>query len=318
MTSEDDRVHPDADPSLRWLVPERPALTSPVLVVMLTGWIDAGGAAAAAMQAIRAETEATPIATFDDDVYVDFRARRPIMELREGLNTVLEWSHITMSMSRDQAGHDLLLLAGPEPDMAWHRFARAVGAVASTFRVSMMVALGAYPFAAPHTRPARLSLSTPSPDLLGRLPYLRSSIDVPAGVAAVLEHTMHDRGIPAVGIWAQVPHYIASVSYPPASIALLEGLRDCADVVIDAAELRREALELRERLDDMIAGNDEHQRMVHQLEALHDAGDDVTAPPSQPPLGGPAQRPPLAGAGGQMPSGDEIAAEFERFLREQE
>lgn len=306
-----------AGSSVRWLVDSPPDLESPALVVMLTGWIDAGGAAAAAMDAIRTETDASPVATFDDDVYIDFRARRPIMELRDGLNTVLQWNHITVSVGRDQAGHDLILLWGPEPDMAWHRFGEAVGELATRFGVSRMVALGAYPFAAPHTRASRLSLSTPSQDLLMRLPYLRSSIDVPAGAAAVLEHEMHDRSIPAVGIWAQVPHYVATMAYPPAAVALLDGLRECADVVIDGSDLRQEGIELRERLDTMIAGNDEHLRMVAQLEEIHDASDD-TVPTDEQGGGMEAGRRPSLGDGGRaMPSGDEIAAEFERFLREQ-
>jgi hypothetical protein len=306
------------DSSLRWITPSLPEVTAPALVVMLSGWIDAGGAAEAAMTAIRTETEASPVATFDDDVYIDFRARRPTMELREGLNTVLQYDHITVSVGRDQAGHDLVLLWGPEPDMAWHRFADAVGELAVGFGVSKMVALGAYPFAAPHTRASRLSLSTPSQDLLMRLPYLRSSIDVPAGVAAALEHAMHERGIPAVGIWAQVPHYVATMSYPPAAVALLDGLRECADVVIDGAELRQAGIQLRERLDTMVAGNDEHVRMVAQLEELHDASDDtVPTDDSGGGVGG-DQPPGLGQTGRAMPSGDEIAAEFERFLRDQD
>ena len=174
-----------SDDSLRWLGPV-PDLHEPVLVVMLSGWIDAGGAARAAIEAIEEEGEASPIAEFDDDVYVDFRARRPVMELRDGLHSVLHWERITLAAGHDQTGRDLLLLAGPEPDMAWHRFTRTVGAVAAELGVAQMAHLGAYPFAVPHTRPARLSVSSPSQDVLARVPCLRSSIDVLAGVSASL------------------------------------------------------------------------------------------------------------------------------------
>ena len=105
-----------------------------MLVVMLSGWIDAGGAARAAIDAIGEEASASPIAEFDDDVYVDYRARRPVMELREGLHSVLEWERITLAVGHDQTGRDLLVLSGPEPDMAWHRFTRAVGEVAKRVR----------------------------------------------------------------------------------------------------------------------------------------------------------------------------------------
>lgn len=294
------------DDALRWIGDRRPDLDGPVMIVMLTGWIDASGAAAAAAETIAEEGDASPFATFDDDTFIDFRARRPVMELREGLNSVLRWSHTTLATARDRAGHDLVLLTGPEPDMAWHRFARATAAVAKDLGVTTMVALGAYPFTTPHTRPSKVSISTPSHDLLAQLPFLRSSIDVPAGMAAVLEHALHDVGIPSVGLWAQVPHYIASLEYPPASVALLDALRDAADVVIDGTDLRQAAITQRERLDALVAGNSEHQQMLRQLEELHDAADD------EPNTGG------ATGPGLPMASGDEIAAELERFLRDQD
>jgi hypothetical protein len=292
------------DASVRWLT-EPPALKEPVLVVMLTGWIDAAAAAAGAMEAIRDESAASPIVTFDDDVYIDYRARRPLMELRDGVNTVLQWSHISVAAGHDQTGRDLLLLSGPEPDMAWHRFADATGDLAADLGVSRMVALGAYPFTAPHTRPPRVSVSSPSQDVLTSVPFLRSSVDVPAGMAAVLEHAMHDRGIPSLGVWAQVPHYISAMSYPAASVALLDGLREATQIVIDGAELRSEVLVQGRRLDGMIGGNEEHAKMIEQLEQIYDASDDVVGATE----GGPSL---------EMRSGDELAAELEQFLRDQD
>ncbi len=293
-----------SDESLRWLATQ-PDLTDPVLVVMLTGWIDAGGAARAALEAIEQDAEASPLAEFDDDVYIDYRARRPTMELRDGLHSVLQWERITISTGGDRTGRDLVLLTGPEPDMAWHRFTRIVGQLAVDLGVRRMAHVGAYPFAVPHTRPARLSVSSPSQDVLARVPFLRSSIDVPAGVAASLEREMHDRGIPSLGIWAQVPHYIASMSYPAASVALLDGLREATGIVIDAASLRSEVLIQGRRLDAMIAGNAEHATMIEQLEQIYDAGDDDT----EVVRGGPSL---------EMLSGDELAAEVEEFLRDQD
>jgi hypothetical protein len=292
------------DDSLRWLGP-RPDPTDPVLIVMLSGWIDAGGAAQAAADAIVEESAASPIAEFDDDTYIDYRARRPVMELREGLHSVLHWERITLSLGHDQTGRDLLVLAGPEPDMAWHRFTRVVGDVATGLGVRRMVHLGAYPFAVPHTRTPRLSVSSPSQDLLARVPFLRSSIDVPAGVAASLEREMHDRGIPSLGIWAQVPHYISAMSYPAASVALLDGLREATDVVIDGAALRSEVLVQGRRLDAMVGDNEEHAKMIEQLEQIYDASDDTVDVAD----GGPTL---------ELRSGDELAEELEQFLRDQD
>lgn len=276
-----------------------------MLIVVLSGWIDAGGAARAALDAIADEAETSPIAEFDDDVYVDYRARRPVMELRDGLNSVLRWERITLAAGSDSTGRDLLLLSGPEPDMAWHRFTRIVGELATDLGVRQMAHLGAYPFAVPHTRPARLSITSPSQDVLARVPFLRSSIDVPAGVAASLEHELHQRGVVSLGIWAQVPHYIASMTYPAASAALLDGLREATGVVIDAAALRSEVVAQGRRLDALVAGNDEHARMLDQLEQLYDAGDDSHVP------GG-------SGPSIELRSGDELAAELEQFLRDQD
>lgn len=296
------------DPSIRWVDTTRPDVTDPVLIVMMTGWIDAGAAAQNAMDAIATEGDATPVATFDDDIYIDFRARRPVMELRDGLNSVLRWSHTTVSVGRDRTGRDLVLLSGPEPDMAWHRFARCTAELADELGVTSMVSLGSYPFTTPHTRQPKVSLTTPSQDVLATMPFLRSSVDVPAGMSAVLEHALHDIGIPTVGLWAQVPHYISSLEYPAASVALLDALHEAADIVIDGAELRQASIVQRERLDTMVAGNDEHQRMVRQLEELHDVAEDEAGPSAAT----------SAGPSLQMRSGDEIAADFEQFLRNQD
>ena len=292
------------DDSLRWLA-SQPDLTDPVLLVMLTGWIDAGGAARAAVDAISDEAETSPVAEFDDDTYIDFRARRPVMELREGLHSVLQWERISLSIGHDQTGRDLIVLSGPEPDRAWHRFTRAVGELATALGVRQMVHLGAYPFAVPHTRHPRLSVSSPSQDVLARVPFLRSSIDVPAGVAAALEREMHERGIPSLGIWAQVPHYISAMSYPAASVALLDGLREATGIVIDGAALRNEVLIQGRRLDGMVSGNDEHAKMIEQLEQIYDASDDTVDVID----GGPSL---------EMLSGDELAEELEQYLRDQD
>lgn len=289
---------------MHWLG-DAPGLTDPVLIVMLSGWIDAGGAALAAIEAINHESDTTPLIEFDDDTYIDFRARRPMMELRDGLHTVLSWERIVLSAGTDQTGHDLLVLSGPEPDMAWHRFTRAVGEVVEQLGVTQMAHLGAYPFAVPHTRPARLSVSSPSADVLARVPFLRSAVDVPGGVASSLEREMHDRGIPSLGIWAQVPHYIASMTYPSASVALLDGLREATGLVIDAPTLRSDVITQGQRLDAMIATNADHSKMIGQLEQIYDASDDEVEVA-------------VAGPSLEMLSGDELAAELEQFLRDRD
>jgi hypothetical protein len=290
-------------------VSDVPDLREPVLVVMLSGWIDASGAAAAAMSAVQGECAATPLVEFDSDVFIDYRARRPLLELRDGVNTRLVWLSPHLQVGRDAEGHDVLLLDGPEPDMAWHRFAALIGDLAGQLAVRQMVALGAYPFAAPHTRPPRLSATSPSADLLASLPFRLSSVDVPAGMSAALELALHERGIPALGIWAQVPHYVASMSYPASSVALLDGLETAAGITVAADELRREAVVQRQRLDQLVEANEEHQDMVRQFERIYDAAEELAGTDET------GATPPTGGL--EMRSGDELAAEVERFLREQ-
>jgi proteasome assembly chaperone (PAC2) family protein len=289
-----------------------PALTDPVLVVMMTGWIDASGAAAAAMATLQSEIDAVALVSFDDDVYIDYRARRPLLELRDGVATRLVWASPEMQYGRTGGGRDLVTLNGPEPDMAWHRFCATIGDLAERLGVRRMVGLGAYPFATPHTRPVVLSATSPSRDVLAQLPFRTNSVDVPAGMAAALEQELHGRGIPSVGVWAQVPHYVASMPYPAASVALLDALTAATGITVEAAELRREARLQRDRLDQLVQGNAEHQAMVEEFERLFDSADQA--------VDGSADQPTDEGAPGagelELRSGDELAGEIERFLRE--
>lgn len=147
-------------------------------------------------------------------------------------------------------------------------------------------------------------MSSPSADVVANLPYLKNSVDVPAGMTAVLEHALTEAGIASLGLWVQVPHYVSAMSYPAASSALLEGLREVTGLTIDAGALAGEATVQRQRIDALVGGNDEHQAMVQQLEALYDQAEQQTLD--------------LDRAISDLPSGDELAAEFERFLRDQD
>ena len=281
-----------------------PTLDRPVLVVHLNGWIDASGSAAAAIAALDAACDTKTLAVFDGDTFIDYRARRPTMELREGVNTKLAWSDIELKVGVDSKGQAVLTLLGPEPDSQWRGFASAVTQLALQLGVYQMVAFGSYPFASPHTRPARLSCSSPSADLISDLPYLKNSVDVPAGMAAVLEHALTEAGIASLGLWVQVPHYVSAMSYPAASAALLDGLTEVTGITIDGSGLASEAEIQHQRINVLVGGNDEHEAMVNQLETLYDQAEQQTLD--------------LDRAISEMPSGDELAAEFEQFLRDQD
>ncbi|MEY5152028.1 MAG: hypothetical protein RLZZ551_577 [Actinomycetota bacterium] len=281
---------------------ELPTLHEPVLIVMLTGWIDASAAAFGAMEAIKKGTDAQRIVTFDPDSFIDYRVRRPMMELRDGKNNKLVWSAPEMYAGKDDNDRDVLILCGPEPDSAWLYFADVVGDLCLKLGVVKMFGIGAYPFAAPHTRPPQLSCTSPSEVALAEVPFIKSSADVPAGMESVLEHAMQERGIQALGLWGQVPHYVSAMPYPAASAALVGAVQMVAGLSIDVADLRAEAVLQRERIDKLVSGNTEHLQMVQQLETAFDeavsAGNIIADTQSS-------------------GSGDAIADEIESFLREQ-
>jgi predicted ATP-grasp superfamily ATP-dependent carboligase len=276
----------------------RPPIDDPVLITFFDGFIDAGGAASAAAQTILGSQRDDTLATFDSEALLDYRARRPVMHLVDGVNTGLTWPAIELYARQDRAGRELLLLMGPEPDHLWPSFGRAVCDLAMEFDVRMLVNLGAYPAAVPHTRPPHLTATATSAELTRQIGFLRTTIDVPSGIHAVVEHEFAAHGIPALGVWVQVPHYASSMSYPSASIALLDGVRKLTGHEFDVSELSQQAAAVQVHLAELISRNEEHVQMVRQLEIQDDM---VRHDRSS-----------------ELPSGDEIAAEVERFLREQD
>ncbi len=275
-----------------------PGLDQPALIVSLEGWIDAGGGAATATEMIRQAPDPIPVATFDSDALLDHRARRPVMHLVDGVNTGLTWPTIELTAVEDTRGRAALLLTGPEPDHSWPSFATAVIDLAESFEVAEVVGLGAYPAPVPHTRPVLLSCTASSKEVAARHAVVRGNLDVPAGVAAAIEVQARDAGMTALGLWAQVPHYAAALPYPGAALRLLEALDEVVGLHFDPGDLDRQAQATATRLDELVAGSEEHQELVRQLEVHIDqtlAADDLG-----------------------LTSGDELAAEVERFLREQQ
>lgn len=270
-------------------------LDHPVLVVALEGWIDAGMAASGAASTLLSELDTETVAVFDADELLDHRARRPVLHLVAGVSEGMSWPSIEVLAAQDLDGRDLLMLAGPEPDHSWRAFGHAVLGLATDLGVEMVVGLGAYPATVPHTRPIRLSVTAGTEELASRWPFLRGSLDVPAGAQAVVERFAADRGLESLTLWAQIPHYASGGPYPAGSIALLENLETVAGLRLPRGVLVEEAADTDERLDSAIARNEEHTAMLRALEA------DADDAPSE----------------GEIPSGDELAAELERFLRDQ-
>jgi hypothetical protein len=294
-------VSPSEHPLYRVALPR--SFKDPVLVVALEGWVDAGlGAAAAVASLLATAYDDDVLVTFDDDHFLDQRARRPVARIVNGVTTALTWPTTQIRFGKDLLGADMLFLLGPEPDFHWRGFVDSVVELARTYGVRMVVGLGAFPAPAPHTRPVKLAATAPerSQELVARIGVIQGELEVPAGVLAALELGLGDAGIDAVTLWARVPHYVAALPFPDASAALVDGLALLSGLALDSAHLRRAADSSRRQVDEVIASNPEHVAMVHKLEATLDASEGNALGVDD------------------VPSGDEIAAELERFLRGEE
>lgn len=273
-----------------------PVVSQPALVIALDGWIDAGAVAAGAMTHLRSSLDSKLLARFDTEELLDHRSRRPTMRLVEGVNAGLEWPAIELRHGRDLDGRDVLLLSGPEPDLRWRAFTADVLDLAGQLGVRIVTPLGAYPAPIPHTRPGRIATTATTEELARRVGTVGVNLEVPAGVHGAIEEACGAIGLPGVGLWAQIPHYVAAMSYPGASAELVDVLAVAAGLRLDATALREAGRTLRVRLDELVSGNDEHVQMVRQLEAAYDA-ESGSQPTSI------------------LPSGEQLATEIERWLR---
>jgi len=271
--------------------------SNPVLVVHLDGWVDAGLGGATAVASLLEAGPTETVALWDSEELIDMRARRPIVKIVDGMNVGLTWQEIRLLLTTDRSANDMLLLVGPEPDVRWKTFAGEVVELARQLGVRMVVGLGAFPAPVPHTRPVRLASTATDESLAMRVGFVPGIIEVPAGANAVLEDAFRDTGIPAVGLWARVPHYVAALPYPAAASALVGGLAMVAGLSLDTTELDTAADAALQRVEALIANSTDHQAMVRQLESTVDSSE-----------GNPLQL-------GEIPSGDELAAELQRFLR---
>jgi proteasome assembly chaperone (PAC2) family protein len=288
-----------SEPLPLYEVHDTPELHEPVLVVSLEGWVDAGLGAATAIASLLTDSPTESLVTFDGDHFLDQRARRPVARIVNGVTTELTWPRTEIRLGQDHGGADVLYLIGPEPDFHWHQFIDAVVELSQAWGVRIVVGLGAFPAPAPHTRPVKLAATAPprSSELVERVGIVAGELEVPAGVQAALEIAFGEAEVDVVSLWARVPHYVAAMPFPEASAALIDGLAATTGLLLDSSTLHGAADSSRRQVDDLIADNAEHQSMVRKLEENIDASEGNTLGVDE------------------LPSGDEIAAELERFLR---
>lgn len=281
-------------------------LDSPVLVMALDGWVDASLAGGNVMAALIGSANSEPVATFDTDLLLDLRSRRPTQHIVDGVLTEVSWPEVQLRAGRDAAGRDLLLLVGPEPDYNWRSFSASVAELVSSLGTRLAVGVGGFPAPVPHTRPVRVVTTATDAEMAKRVGFIPGERVVPAGIHAVLLKELKSAGVPALSLWAMVPHYLSGMPYPACSVALMERLSELSGLTIDTNELRAAAEVTRQRVDELISEKEEHVLMVRTYESQFDANAEGMA------AGGSGPELRLE----DLPSGDELAAELERFLRE--
>jgi hypothetical protein len=264
-------------------------LIAPSLVAAFDGWVDAGAAATTALEHLI--DDAPVVARFDADVLFDYRARRPPLEIVDGKLTELTWHELVLRRLR-VADRDLLVLVGAEPDYRWRAFATGVVELTRVLEVAEWISLGAIPAAVPHTRPVPIIGTEAAPGLLRGdvLPGPAGVLRVPAALVSALELEVSAAGIPALGYFAQVPHYVSG-PYATASVELLRALGNHLGADLPTESLQAEARELRARLDTATGLDETTRSYVERLEAMYDE-----------------QR---------LPSGSDLISDIERFLRDQ-
>jgi predicted ATP-grasp superfamily ATP-dependent carboligase len=278
----------------------------PVLVHGLEGFTDAGHAVRLATTHLHESLEAELVASFDVDELLDYRSRRPLMTFKTDHFSDYAEPELSLWAVKDTAGTPFLLLAGLEPDLRWEKFVTAVRLLAEQLGVRRTIGLSAIPMAIPHTRPLGVTAHSNDRDLLGEHQRWPGELQVPSSASSLLEFRMAQHGHESVGFSVHVPHYLAQTAYPEAAQTLLENVADNAGLDLPLAALGEAAARVREQVSEHIAGNSEIEMVVQALERQYDSF--VTAQERQSSL--------LAGDM-DLPTGEELGAEFERFLAEQ-
>ncbi len=246
-------------------------LERPTFVLALDGWVDAGSGTAQARAALLDQMDTQRIGSFDADALIDYRARRPTMTLTDGVIESLQWPTIEVRYGVDRGGNDVVFIVGPEPDTGWQTFCAEIVALAQGYDARMVVGLGAFPAPVPHTRPIKLASTAATRELAEVIGFVPGSMEVPCGIHAAIEAGCQAVGMPAIGVWARVPHYLAASSYPAAGAALIDGLAEVASLSLHSGELHAEAAGAKIRIDALVAESEEHQLLVRTLEAQYDA-----------------------------------------------
>jgi proteasome assembly chaperone (PAC2) family protein len=301
---EDDVLDPE---TLYTVESEAAEHSSGVLLHAMQGFVDAGSATRLAVDHLLTELDSRIVATFDADQLVDYRSRRPTMLYDRDHYTSYREPRLQLHAVTDPTGQEFLLLTGPEPDVQWERFIEAVRQLVERFGVRTTVALHAIPMAVPHTRPVGVIGHANRAELVPPTDGWSGTVQVPGSAAALLELRLGEHGHDAIGFVAQVPHYLAETPYPDAAAVLLDRVAASTGLSLPTRALQVAAAETREAIGEQVRGSEEVSRVVRALEDQYDAY-----------VGARGRTSLLAPEGLALPSADELGAEVEQFLADQQ
>jgi len=278
-------------------IDERPGLERPVLVAAFRGWNDGAQGASLAVGYLAQAWAAERFAELDPEEFYDFQVARPHVALEDGVTRRIDWpENAFFHAALPAGGRDVVLLLGVEPNLRWRTFAGEIVELAQDLGVELVVTLGALLADVPHTRPAPVTGSATAPELVEELGLAASRYEGPTGIVGVLHDACRVAGVPSASLWAAVPHYASLAASPKAALALCRRFASLVDADLELDELERASETYERQVTEAVAESEETQAYVEGLERRRDAlGDEL-----------------------DLPSGDTLAAELTRFLREHE
>jgi proteasome assembly chaperone (PAC2) family protein len=274
-------------------------LRAPAMVCSFAGWNDAGDAASSAASFLATALDAERFARVDSEEFYDFQANRPTVKIDESQARMISWPSVEIWEARaPRAPRDLVIVQGAEPSMRWRSFSRLIVDLAEALDVQLVVTLGGLLADVPHSRPVAMTGFASDPVLMERLALKASAYEGPTGIVGVLHAACADAALPSASVWASVPHYVASATSPKATLALLRKLELLVGVSVDVSELEQAADEYERQVTLAVQSDPDIQAFVERLEQRAAEDDDGELSPHE------------------LPSGDSIAREFQRFLKQ--
>lgn len=277
-----------------------------VLLLALDGWTDAGMGGTTAAEQLRERLGSVRLGRFAGDALYDYRDRRPALDIDRGRLGDVQWPELVVDLVSPASGPQLVVVSGPEPDLSWRALAADLVDLTARWGIRRYVGFGSVPGPIPHTRPVRVVCTSNDPVLLARMGAAHERMTVPASCQVAVEAELGAQGLTTLGMWVRIPHYVGGV-YPDAARALLERLSAHLGTHVDLSALERDMVENRQRLDAAASSSAEVREHVAELERLYDDLD-LEAEAGPPSAGVPLRD-------DEVPSGDELAAEIEQFLR---